>query len=48
VNIDYVQRLFIERVVRHADQLIKIEVLISEPELWFESEVERCGTPLPF
>jgi hypothetical protein len=48
VNIDYFEYLFIERVICQPDELIKIKVLISKPELWFKSEVERYGTTLPF
>jgi hypothetical protein len=48
VDIDYFSCLFIKRVVCQADELIKIEVVISKPELWFESESKWCGASLPF
>jgi hypothetical protein len=48
MNIEYFLYLFVERVIRQADEIIKIEVVISEPERWFESKVERCRTALMF
>jgi hypothetical protein len=48
MNVEYFQHLFIERVICQSDKVIKIEVLVSEPELRFETEVEWSGTSLLF
>jgi hypothetical protein len=48
MNVDYFFCLLVESLVSQADEKIKIHVVVSEPELRFESEGERCATSLPF
>jgi hypothetical protein len=48
MNVDYFFCLKVESLVSQCDELIKINVIVSEPELGFESEVEWYGPSLKF
>jgi len=46
MNVDYLSYRRIQIIIGYTNYLFKIDMVMSEPEFWIESETEGCGASL--